>query len=89
MKSAFEYTDRGQVFPPHMAAALDAYVQEHRPVGGFLEAVIANDMFRAVARADAQNLNIIGLYCRWFYNHTPGACWGSPEKYREWTRQTA
>jgi hypothetical protein len=49
------YTYNYPYIPPRMRAALDAYRLEHKPVGGFLQAVIANDLVHALARADQQN----------------------------------
>jgi hypothetical protein len=72
-----------------VAEALDAYINEHRPVGGFLKAVISNDLFSAVALADSENMNLIGFYCRFLYNHAPSPCWGSRERYEAWISQAA
>lgn len=40
---------------PQIRASLEAYHYLHRPTGGFLEAVIRNDLIRAIVRADSGN----------------------------------
>lgn len=41
--------------PEHTKYALDLWVNDHLPTGGFLEAVINNNLEVAVARADDEN----------------------------------
>ena len=50
---------------------LGAWVVNNRPVGGFLEAVLSGDLFEAVARADSQNLEALGLLVKFIYNYVP------------------
>ncbi len=74
----------GQHIPENLKAGLDRYATNHIRTGGFLEAVLNNDLFSAMAKADPDSLlflhDIVG-YC---YNELPGDCWGSPEKVRAW-----
>ena len=70
--------------PTHMIESISEYVQNGRPVGSFLEAIICNNLKEAVARADNHNLTIIPAYVKFFYNEAPSDCWGSPAKYRYW-----
>ncbi len=77
----FDYTQ----IPENMQVALKRYVEEHQPVGDFLQAVICNDLRGAFERADNTNIEIIGVYVAWFWNEAPGSCWGSRERYRAWT----
>jgi hypothetical protein len=67
-----------------MQQALLRYVNDYIPPGGFLTAVICNDLRNAVFRADAVNIQLLSLYVRWFYNIAPADCWGSAEKMAEW-----
>jgi hypothetical protein len=84
MKSATGYTFHGYRIPPHMGEALDAYIAEGRPVGNFLEAVIANDLLDAVTRADNGNLANLPAFMGWLYNEAPRSAWGSRERYDAW-----
>ena len=60
--------------------ALDNYASFGRPLGDFLTAVVENDLFEALARADSYNRATIYQICRYVYNELPSTCWGSPEK---------
>ena len=42
--------------PEHTKGALDRYVDHGLEPGGFLTAVLTNDLFGAVARADSENI---------------------------------
>ena len=69
---------------PRFRESLDAYVSTGRPTGGFLEAVLSNDLKEATGRADERaldNLPHIVAYC---YNDIPSGCWGSPERVTAW-----
>lgn len=83
-EQAFEY--RGFVLPPHMQRSLDAYIRYGRPVGGFLKAVISNDLVQAAALADGVNVRQLPAFAAYLWNEAPRACWGSAEAYKEWTR---
>lgn len=63
---------------------IDEYVRERTYVGGFLAAVLENDLRNAVSRADGLNLSLLPDYVRYLYNHCPAPCWGSPEKVEAW-----
>ena len=73
--------------PEHMREAMLAYVEMGRLMGDFLRAVVSNDLSRAVGYADEQNLPLIPLYVRWFYNRAPAGCHGSPDVVRAWIEQ--
>jgi hypothetical protein len=60
------------------------YVVSRIPVGGFLEAVISNDLKEAVRRADDENMRNLPAYVAWLCNEAPESCWGSPENYKKW-----
>lgn len=70
--------------PENMRDSMIAYVEEYREPGGFLSAVIRNDLLNAVCRADNRNLSLIKEYTQWFYNVAPMGCFGSPEKMKAW-----
>lgn len=67
--------------------AIDRYVNDHTPTGGFLQAVLENNLRESFGRADEEareQLFEIVSYC---YNHIPSNCWGSPEKVEAWLYQ--
>lgn len=69
---------------PRFKEALDRYANEGKMPGGFLSAVLSNNLAESFKRADAsalENLPHILAYCYW---EIPDVCWGSPEKVGEW-----
>jgi len=59
--------------------ALDRYVQHRIPPGGFLRAVLENDLMGAMGRADVINRENIFKICKYIYNELPGDTHGSPK----------
>jgi hypothetical protein len=77
-----EYAD----VPAEMQEQIREYVVNHKAPGQLLQAVIKNDLQRAVAmETDAEQLR---LYVRLFYNRAPGMCHGSSQAYADWVGQS-
>jgi hypothetical protein len=74
--------------PERMHGGLIRYVEQGIPPGDFLQAVINNDLREACGRADDENKRLLPEYIMWFYNWAPGACWGSPENFKEWMEES-
>jgi hypothetical protein len=70
--------------PAHLREGLRAYMMEHRPTGGFLAAVLENDLFLASSRADPQSQRSFHAIAKYIYNCAPGQCYGSREKVDAW-----
>jgi len=85
--SKFPYTFRDATIPDYMEHALDAYVNDHVLPGHFLTAVLENDLYQAISRADDMNVRALVAYIGYLYNECPHACWGSPEKVKAWVNQ--
>lgn len=68
-------------------ASLDRYAGFGVPTGGFLRAVLESDLFRAVEKADDDNLWVLPQICGLIYNRLPSACWGSKAKVDAWIAQ--
>lgn len=56
------------------------------PVGGFLEAVLSNDLRGAFAKADGDNCENLFHIVKFCYNEIPMAAWGSKQKYEAWLK---
>ena len=70
--------------PEDVVESINLYVTHRIPTGGFLHALLANDLREAFAKADSTNrfkLFEITSYC---WNEIPSACWGSYEKVADW-----
>jgi len=70
--------------PSYMHGGLMRYVNNRIDPGGFLTAVISNDLMRAFEKADSINKGIIEKYARLMYNEFPSASYGSYECVKNW-----
>lgn len=81
------FSFRGIELPEHVRESIDAYATEGRPTGGFLQAVIDNDLALAVMRADDENVRIIPAIVGYLYNCCPSRCHGFADAFEEWTKE--
>jgi len=70
--------------PEHTQHSIDMFVELGHGVGGFLTAVLTNDLFGAVAKADAESLEALGDIVRYIYNNVPQECYGSVDAVSRW-----
>lgn len=61
-----------------VVAALERYVKRAISPGQFLRAVLENDLFEAIGRADSYNRASLFHIVRYIYNNLPGHSFGSP-----------
>lgn len=74
----------GDLLPEHIRDGVQRYFEDGIPPGGFLSAVICNDLFGALGRADDINRRKLFDICCWFYNHAPRGSYGSEENMGAW-----
>lgn len=55
------------------------YVELRESPGGFLTAVLSNDLQLAVALADAENLRALKPICQYVFNQVPASVWGDTQ----------
>lgn len=65
---------------------LNNYVKNRIPTGGFLHAVLSNDLTMACMKADDRNKYRLFEIIQYIYNDLPSNCWGSPEKVDTWLK---
>lgn len=70
-------------------SSIDRYVQQGVETGGFLRAVLENNLMEALGRADIHNRYNLFDICGYLYNDVPGECHGSPEKVTAWLKKKA
>ena len=70
--------------PEHISEGLKNYVLKHINTGGFLHAVLINDLFGAIGRADETNKADLPDIIRFIHNELPTICYGTQEKYIAW-----
>lgn len=83
-----KYLDR---LPDHMRQGVRDYIEYGLPPGGFLGAVLSNQLAEAFARADSINRAAMGDWAAWLWDEAPNECWGSPATVNAWceARQAA
>ena len=75
------------MIPQRTKDALDRYVNDRIAPGGFLMAVLSNDLFGAVGQADSENLAALPDIVRYVYNEMPSGSWGNKDIIWRWVEQ--
>ena len=70
--------------PRHLQGGVKRYIEQGVPPGDFLTAVITNNLHLAISHADSTSLAALPDIVRFFYNESPGGCWGTHEKMKKW-----
>jgi hypothetical protein len=70
--------------PDYMHEGLVAYILDGRATGSFLQAILSNDLLKAVARGDDYNQSAIVDYVKFLHNHAPIGCFGSEKVVDAW-----
>ena len=84
MSYSFSIGGVARVIPDRMIGGLIRYINEGVVPGGFLLAVLDNDLREACGRADSENLSLLPAYVAFLYNEAPAGCSGSPGKVAAW-----
>jgi len=80
MRRYIDYT----LLPAHIRGGMKRYIEGRTPPGGFLTAVLNNNLMEAMGRADRINRERLFDICNFLYNEAPAVCWGSPERVKRW-----
>lgn len=67
--------------------SLRAYMWTGRPTGGFLRAVLENDLKQTVMRADHENIHAIPAIVAIMYNELPAQAQGNAERVDMWIQR--
>ncbi len=70
--------------PVGMMGGLFRWIENGIVPGGFLKAVICNDLAEAVLRADDHNIRNLPAYVSFFHNEAPSNCYGSKASMEQW-----
>ena len=73
----------------HTLETISYYIEKGIPTGGFLRAVLENDLCGACGRADHDNQRALYDIVSFLYNYAPSDCWGSPKNVQEWLAKAA
>ena len=72
--------------PEHAVEAIERFVQNRFQPGGFITAILANDLREACCQADYINKHKIFEIVSYCWNEIPHTCWGSYEKVHTWLK---
>lgn len=72
------------VVPTHLQSGLLRWVEEGIRPGGFLSAVLSNDLLSAASRGDELSLVGLPVLCRFLATHAPAGSFGSPKAFANW-----
>lgn len=70
--------------PEHMQYGAKMYIEHGVEPGGFLFAVLCNDLVEAFGRADGENQEAMRKWAQWLYKDCPRNAWGSEDKVNAW-----
>ncbi len=84
MAGVFDGEPNWSLIPEHMHEGIRTYVEQARPPGDFLRALLSNDLQRTLRHADSENLAALGDWLMFVWNYVPSNCWGSPEIVAKW-----
>lgn len=70
--------------PSHMVDGICDYIIFGVPPGGFLTALLSNDLKESFGRADDMNQRAMRQWVMFMYNEMPSQAQGSPEKVQAW-----
>jgi len=70
--------------PASTLDTLDNWAKFGLPPGGFISAVLENDLADAVGRADSRNSAALVGIIDYLINELPRSCWGSYENVAAW-----
>lgn len=72
------------ILPDYMQEGMQLWIERGILPGGFLTAVLRNDLMGALGRADSTNIDRLKDYGMFLYNEAPSDCFGSDEKVQKW-----
>lgn len=87
LEQGFKWEAEYAKIPELMRGAIKRYLLDHTKPGSFLSAVLQNNLRDAIFNADAENIHLLPIYVRWFYNFAPIGSWGSPDNVKRWLAQ--
>jgi hypothetical protein len=64
--------------------AVERYFVIRIPPGGFLTALLSNDLMESFARADDENADNMRQWAMFLYNYAPQGSFRSPDAVRRW-----
>jgi hypothetical protein len=85
--SVGDWIARHPEVPLNVIDSLYNYAVDGRPTGGFLRAVLSNDLRDALGRGDPQNLRTLPAIIRLVYNELPSESHGDEDSIDAWVKR--
>ncbi len=82
-EKARQHADYRQI-PQRVLLSLYAYVNNRQQTGGFLTAVLSNNLFTAIGKADSESLAAIREIVVFIHMEVPSPCYGSEQAVTAW-----
>lgn len=73
--------------PDHDIECLIGWILDAGDVGGFLTAVLNNNLKEAALSADNENARCLAQIVAFLWNFAPEGCWGSPANVERWRKK--
>lgn len=73
--------------PEHMWYGLELYLRMGINPGGFMQALLCNDLMNAFSRADSLNIEKMENWIKFIYNYLPLSCYGNRWDYDTWVEK--
>jgi hypothetical protein len=78
---------KGYQIPEHIKRQLAEYLDRGVPQGGFLYAVLTNNLHDAVGTANQEEIGCLRDIVSWVYMYAPEAATGSDARYLRWINE--
>jgi hypothetical protein len=73
--------------PEHLREGMRLYLQDGVTPGGWMCAVLDNDLSNAVQRCDDRALGTLRNLFEWLCMYAPASAWGAPDKRAAWQNE--
>lgn len=83
-RSGLQRTIAPHTIPEHLRDGIETYIEKGRETGGFLMALLENDLRRAIGSADPTSLAGLPALVRYLNTHAPSIAWGSVANVQAW-----
>jgi len=70
----------------NLKVTLENYVVHGLAPGGFMTAVLTNDLYRTVNAADSNNKKIVPEIVNWIQINLPISCYGTQKNMKSWMK---
>ena len=85
---ANRYLVFNEYVPEHTQHALENYIIHGLQPGGFVTAVLCNNLIKAASSCDHLNQQYLSDIAKWVFHAAPIGCWGDERTIARWVADT-